>query len=133
MESFYTEGYRLYQSGRYDDAIKMFRFLGLLDPTRVRYWLGMAACMHQKKCYPEAAMLYQLCGMADPTDPIPYFYMGDCYQNMGLKGASKQCLMLCIEHCAGRDKYVQIHDRAKLMLQEMQPTNTSKTEKQAPS
>ncbi len=131
MEGFYTEGQRLYSSGKYEDALRMFRFLTLLDPTRIRYILGMAACQHMRGKYIGAAQLYQMCGLADPTDPIPHFHMADCYLKLDMIAVAVHCLKTTVRYCGGEPKYAKIRDRAKMMIKELSQREAKKSKEAA--
>lgn len=116
MEAFYTQAYQNYKAGRYNEALKIFRILSALDPTVLKYIMGMASCFHMKKDYVRAATMYHVCGSADPTDPVPYYHLSDCYAKMGLADASVECLRLVLKYAKGKPCYKEIIDRAKFLV-----------------
>src|SRR5574338_1356966 len=74
MEAIYTQGYNLYNQGKFKEASYIFRLLMLLDFTTPKYVLGLAASAHRLKDYTNAANLYLLCAALDPTNPLPQFH-----------------------------------------------------------
>ena len=63
MEAIYSQGYNLYNQGKYKDASYIFRLLMLLDYLTPKYILGLAACLHRLKDFKNAANVYLLCGV----------------------------------------------------------------------
>jgi len=79
-EAIYEQGYLLFQSGKYQDALKIFSVLRDLNPNDGRYSLGMAACFHTMKKYLDAAANYAIYKQIDPLNPAPSFYLYDCFR-----------------------------------------------------
>ena len=44
VESLYTMAYQLFEGGRYDEALKLFRLVMQLRPEDERGWLGAGVC-----------------------------------------------------------------------------------------
>ena len=72
VEGIYGQAYRLYNTGKYQDSLQLFRLLIMLNPTESKYSLGMAACFHMLKDYRHAAESYALCSILDPENPVPH-------------------------------------------------------------
>lgn len=79
IEVIYQQGYNLFQSGKYKDALLIFTNLWQLDPTNSRYPFAIAACYHYSKDYLNAAANYIFYKYMDPLNPIPCFHLYDCY------------------------------------------------------
>lgn len=82
MEAFYGYAYRLYESGNYADAQRIFQYLINLNAGDSKYSLGLGACFHMQGKYQAAIEAYMLCAFFDPESPIPYYHIADCYIKM---------------------------------------------------
>lgn len=116
MEGMYSFGYRLYNTGKYEQAIQLFRLLVMLDPTQAKFSLGLAACFHMMKDYKNAATTYILCSIIDSNDPLPHYHASDCYLELNQPEMAFNALELCIERCNNRPEFSGVKDRAKITL-----------------
>ena len=83
MEEMYDYGYRLYNSGKYKDALAVFEMLRNLDGTDSRFTFAIAASQHLSKDYTLAAGNYMLYEVLEPKDPLAYYHLFDCFTKMG--------------------------------------------------
>lgn len=83
MEAIYQVAYNLYQYGKYDEAIKIFRFLGFFDHYNKKYFMGLGACLQMLKQYKEAIDAYSFAALLDINDPKPPLYAGECHLVLG--------------------------------------------------
>jgi len=113
-ESVYAQAYRLYNTGRYWDAITVFRYLIMLDAYQAKYTLGIAACYHMLKEYQAAAETYFLCSVLDPTSPIPAFHASDCYLQLTDKASALIFLDIAIKKAGNKPEYKILKDRAEI-------------------
>lgn len=116
IEGIYGQAYRLYNTGKYDDASQLFRLLIMLNPTESKYVMGLAASFHMMKEYQNAANTYAICSVIDPNDPIPHFHASDCYYKMGDKMSAMLALEMAVKQAGERETYAKIKDRAALAL-----------------
>lgn len=117
MEAIYTQGYNLYNQGKFKEASYMFRLLMLLDFTTPKYVLGLAASAHRLKDYANAANLYLLCAALDPTNPLPHFHAADCYLQLKLPTIALFSLGMAVTASGTQPQYALVKDRAALMKQ----------------
>jgi type III secretion system low calcium response chaperone LcrH/SycD len=115
MEAIYSQGYNLYNQGRYKEASYIFRLLMLLDYMTPKYILGLAACLHRMKDYKSAANIYLLCGTIDSTNPLPHYHAADCYIQLGVPMLAIFSLRLAISAAADQPQYAVVKERAILM------------------
>ena len=115
MEAIYAQAYNLYNLGRYKEASYIFRLLMLLDFTTPKYVLGLAACLHRRKDYLNAANLYFLCAALDPTNPLPHYHSADCYLQMDALELAILSLQMSIKTCADQAQYAVLKERAQLL------------------
>jgi len=117
MEAIYTQGYNLYNQGRYKEASYIFRLLTLLDFTTSKYILGMAASLHRLKDYKNASNLYLMYGALEPTNPLPHFHSADCYLQMNAIEIAILCLTMAISIAVDQPQYAVLKERATLLRQ----------------
>ena len=115
MEAIYTQGYNLYNQGRYKEASYIFRLLTLLDFTTPKYILGMAASLHRLKDYKTAANLYMMCAALEPNNPLPHFHSADCYLQMDAIEIALLSLTMAITAAGEQPQYAMVKERAMLL------------------
>lgn len=116
IDAAYSQAYRLYNTGKYEDAVQLFRVLLLLDPTDGKHYLGLAACMHMLKEYECAVQLYMIAGMMNPKNPIPHFHASDCYIELGDRVSAILCLEMAVMYSEEKPEYQVLKDRALLTI-----------------
>jgi type III secretion system low calcium response chaperone LcrH/SycD len=99
MEAIYSMGYSLYNTGRYDDAEKVFRFLVLFDHLNPRYWIGLGAVQQVKKQYGDAVTSYGYASFLDLDNPKPQYYAAECFLALGDKENTLSALAALEEFC----------------------------------
>lgn len=117
IEGMYAFGYRLYTTGKYDQAAQIFRLLVMLNPSESKFLLGLAACYHMKKDYDKASNTYMLCSVLSPMDPLPYYHISDCFVEMEDYPMAVKSLQLCIYHASARPEYETVKNRAEVSLE----------------
>jgi type III secretion system low calcium response chaperone LcrH/SycD len=113
IEGVYGQAYRLYNTGKYNDAVHIFRYLIMLDATEPKYLMGLAACFHMLKEYDNATELYSLCSNLDPRNPIPYYHSTDCYMQMKDYRSALIAANAAIERAQKMEQYATIANRLK--------------------
>lgn len=116
LDIVYGQAYRLYNSGNYNEAANLFRLLMVLDPTEVKYGLGLGACFHMLKEYENAVKTYVTVGIMDSTSPLPYFHASDCYIQMRDKASAILCLDMAVKRAGNKPEYQVLKDRALLSI-----------------
>ncbi len=94
MQATYAHGFRLYQSGRYDDAKLFFEFLCAHDMYNADYLLGLAAVHQQMKEYQKAIPLYSLSFDLDGTNHRAMLYAGQCKLFLKDREAARICFAI---------------------------------------
>ncbi len=113
VEGIYGQAYRLYNTGKYKDAIQLFRLLIMLNATEPKYAMGLAACFHMLKEYENAIGSYGICAAIDPTNPIPHYHASDCYLKMNDKRSALIALELASSRIGEKPEYQGIKDRVE--------------------
>ncbi len=83
MEAVYSLGFNFYNTGRYDDAEKIFKFLVMFDHMTPKYWMGLGSVQQVKKNYKAAVTNYACASFLDIHDPKPQYHAAECFLAMG--------------------------------------------------
>lgn len=116
VEGIYAQAYRLYNTGRYKDAIQLFRLLVSLAPTEEKFLLGLGACFHLMKEYKDAVDTYTLCAAMNQTNPVPLYHISDCLIQMNDPVSAKISLEIAVQVAGDKPEWATLKDRAKLTL-----------------
>ncbi len=116
IEGMYSFGYRLYNTGKYEQAVQLFRLLVMFDPSQPKFAMGLGACFHMMKDYENAATTYVLCSIIDPLNPLPHYHASDCYVQLNQPENAVIALQLSIDRCNGKEEFRLIKERAQLSL-----------------
>lgn len=120
MEDLYHIAYHLYNNGKLNEALDLFRHLMILDYSSYRFALGAAACSHRLKDYNTAILCYSLAMINDPTNPLPAFYGADCYLELeNWEGVSYFCQVV-IAIAADQPQFASLRERAQLLNESVQ-------------
>lgn len=119
VEGIYGQAYRLYNTGKYKDAIQLFRLLIMLNASEARYTMGLAACFHMLKQYKNAVETYTLCAILDPENPIPHFHASDCYIQTGDHLSALIALEMAVKRAGEKPQYQTLRDRALLTIESL--------------
>ena len=102
MEALYSVGYNLFQSGKYDDAEKVLRYLAMIDHTNAKYWLALGVLLQTVRKFEQAAACYGFAGFLDLSNPEPQFYAAECFLALGDRESAKSALA-ALEEFAPKD------------------------------
>lgn len=83
MEAIYSLGFNFYNTGRIDEAEKVFKFLVLFDHMCPKYWIGMGAVQQVKRDFSAAVTSYAFASFLDLSDPKPQLHAAECYLALG--------------------------------------------------
>lgn len=129
VEGFYAHAYNLYQTGRYKDAIQIFRLLIMLNAYESKYALGLAACLHMMKEYKGAIESYTLCCILDPENPIPYYHMSDCFLEIKDPFSAIVALDMAIKRAGDKPEFQMLKDRSTMTMKSLQAEVKEKAKK----
>ncbi|MFQ5730250.1 MAG: SycD/LcrH family type III secretion system chaperone [Waddliaceae bacterium] len=135
VEGMYGQAYRLYNNGKYKDAMEMFRLLTMVDANEPKYFMGMAASLHMMKQYKGAVSVYMLCGTLDPLNPVPHYHAADCYIKMKDPFSAIISLEMAVKRAGDKPEFQAIKERSEAMIKAQkkqlnkQPTTDKREEK----
>jgi type III secretion system low calcium response chaperone LcrH/SycD len=119
VEGIYGQAYRLYNSGKYREAVQLFRLLIMLNATESKYTLGLAASFHMLKDYRHAVETYTLCAILDTESPVPHYHAADCFIQMGDLHSAIVTLDVAIKRAASKPQYQVLKDRSLMTLESL--------------
>lgn len=114
VEGVYGQAYRLYNTGKYKEAIQIFRLLVMINSTEPKYAMGLAACFHMAKDYKTAVNAYAIVQVIDPDNPISFYHASDCFIQMGDPASALISLDMAIERAGEKPEFKTLKDRAAL-------------------
>ncbi len=84
MEAVYALAHDFYQTGRYEDAETLFRFLTMFDHQNEKFWMGYAAVEQVLRHYDRAIAAYAyVCVVLDVHNVKAAYYAAECYLAKG--------------------------------------------------
>ncbi len=112
----YTYAYNLFQGGKYGEAGGIFRMLALLEPTVPLYHLALAATYQRLKEYKKAIECYFVTAVLDEENPLPFFHISHCYEQLDNNTGAVMGLGGAITRCGDEPKYAAIKNKCLIML-----------------
>lgn len=120
IESLYGTAYQMYKSGKYKDSGALFRLLTLTEPNDTRFTMGLGASKQMHKDYDEAIIAYHTCAYQDLTNPIPYFYLSECYRQKNNNHAALYSLYQSILRIQRNPLYLPLLEKTLLLAENLQ-------------
>ena len=118
IEMIYNEGGRLYNNGKYQDALGFFRLIDLVLPNIPKFAFAIGACYQMLGKNRESIAWYLKCAYFDKESPIPYYHMADCLFKLKNYGAALGALASVLQRAGDDPKYEKICGKTKLMMED---------------
>lgn len=83
IESIYSIGYTCYQTGKYDEAENVFRFLCAYDHLQTKYSLALGGALQAQRKFAEAAAIYANILLLDFYETRAYYHIAECQLALG--------------------------------------------------
>ena len=99
LEAVYSLGFGYYNTGKFDDAQKLFEFLVLFDHLNAKYWFALGAVQQAKKMFDKAVSSYGYSSFLDLENPKPQYHAAECFIAMGDKGNAASAIMALEHYC----------------------------------
>lgn len=119
MEATYAVAYNLYSAGKYEESLKVFKFLCFYDHMERKYWLGQGAAQQMLGRHEQAVQSYSYAALLDIKDPRPPMHAADCYMSLGNWEAAQSALHCVIEFSGDDPTKKSYRDRAEALLSMM--------------
>ncbi|MBE6382631.1 MAG: CesD/SycD/LcrH family type III secretion system chaperone [Lentisphaerae bacterium] len=99
LEAVYSLAFGYYQTGKYEEALKLFQFLVLFDHLNKKYWMGLGAVQQVLKDFQNAVVSYGYCSFLDLKNPKPQLHAAECFLAMGDKRSAASAIFALEEFC----------------------------------
>jgi len=119
LEAVYSLGHGFYTSGRYGDALDIFRFLCMHRHMDPRFWFGLGATNQMLGDHATAVTAYRTCAMLDLEDAQVPMRAAECFRAMGDAESTRQALEAVVEVSKGKPAQAAYAKRADAMLEQM--------------
>ncbi|MBS9884819.1 SycD/LcrH family type III secretion system chaperone VcrH [Vibrio alginolyticus] len=117
IEHIYAVGYNFFQSGKIEQAAKVFQLLSMLDHYQVRFFIGLGAARQELGEYLQAIDAYSYAALVDVNDPRPPFHSAECHLKLEQLTEAESGFYSAKEMSAGKSQYADLHERAGIMLE----------------
>ncbi|HHF3275408.1 TPA: SycD/LcrH family type III secretion system chaperone VcrH [Vibrio alginolyticus] len=117
IEHIYAVGYNFFQSGKIEQAAKVFQLLSMLDHYQARFFIGLGAARQELGEYLQAIDAYSYAALVDVNDPRPPFHSAECHLKLEQLTAAESGFYSAKEMSAGKSQYADLHERAGIMLE----------------
>ena len=99
LEAVYSLEFSYYNTGKFDDAQKLFEFLVLFDHLNAKYWFALGAVQQARKDFQKAIASYGYSSFLDLENPKPQFHAAECFLALGDKANAASAIMALEEYC----------------------------------
>ncbi|HCE1807663.1 TPA: SycD/LcrH family type III secretion system chaperone VcrH [Vibrio parahaemolyticus] len=117
IEHIYAVGYNFFQSGKIEQAAKVFQLLSMLDHYQARFFIGLGAARQELGEYLQAIDAYSYAALVDINDPRPPFHSAECHLKLEKLTEAESGFYSAKEMSAGKSQYADLHQRAGIMLE----------------
>ncbi|HHX8278978.1 SycD/LcrH family type III secretion system chaperone VcrH [Vibrio antiquarius] len=117
IEHIYAVGYNFFQSGKIEQAAKVFQLLSMLDHYQARFFIGLGAARQELGEYLQAIDAYSYAALVDVNDPRPPFHSAECHLKLEQLTEAESGFYSAKEMSAGKSQYAGLHERAGIMLE----------------
>ncbi|HIF6102940.1 SycD/LcrH family type III secretion system chaperone VcrH [Vibrio parahaemolyticus] len=117
IEHIYAVGYNFFQSGKIEQADKVFQLLSMLDHYQARFFIGLGAARQELGEYLQAIDAYSYAALVDINDPRPPFHSAECHLKLEQLTEAESGFYSAKEMSAGKSQYADLHQRAGIMLE----------------
>ncbi|HCH1964838.1 TPA: SycD/LcrH family type III secretion system chaperone VcrH [Vibrio parahaemolyticus] len=117
IEHIYAVGYNFFQSGKIEQAAKVFQLLSMLDHYQARFFIGLGAARQELGEYLQAIDAYSYAALVDINDPRPPFHSAECHLKLEQLTEAESGFYSAKEMSAGKSQYADLQQRAGIMLE----------------
>lgn len=126
LEKIYAQAKKLYHSGKYRVSRALFSVLILVHPKCPAALLGHASCSLMLNDLDASIDMFLEYGALVPKDPMPYFYISNCYEKKDDLYSTMIALQTVVNRAGNQPQYQEIKERALLALDYIGKTLNSK-------
>ncbi len=119
MAELYSKGYNYYQEDQYTESVVLFKWLVILNPFEVKYWMGYAANQQLLGQYEKALHSYAMWAMMADEDPMPHFHAYECYKKIDNPQDERKALKQAHKRAVSKPVYSEIRQEIEQCLQQL--------------
>lgn len=116
IDALYSAAYHHYQTGAYEEALKIFKPLLVMNSTDNRVWLGYGAAAQMLKNHDDALKAYGYASLLDPNDPRPFFHAMECHISLKNFDEAKTAGEYVVGITSEKPEHAKILARTQLLL-----------------
>ena len=128
LEQMYALGFSQYQSGKYEEAQKIFQVLCVLDHYEARFFLGLGASRQALGLYQQAIDSYSYGAMMDLQEPRFPFHAAECLLHLGELDKAESGFHSAQLLAADKPQHTALADNAGTMLEAVKARKDSQNE-----
>ncbi|MDE1461009.1 SycD/LcrH family type III secretion system chaperone [Spartinivicinus poritis] len=128
IETAYAVAYQYYESGKYQEASKMFHLLCSLDHYQAKFFIGLGACRHMLKEYQAAIDAFSYVSVLEFSDPRAPFYAAECHLALNNIKEAESGFRATIEFAKGNKEYHDLKIEAENKLNMLLKLKNRKTD-----
>jgi type III secretion system low calcium response chaperone LcrH/SycD len=117
LEAAYSIAYDFYRNGKFEDAKAFFRLLTIANSFERKYWMGLAACCHMLKLYPEAIDCYSAAALQDPSDPYAHWHAAECFFHLEDLNKAQEALSSALKAAQDNDSHHPLIPQLSLLAE----------------
>lgn len=117
QEEIYIIAHDYYEQGKYAESLALFQMLARINPNSFRFVYGLASSYHQIRDYINASLGFYTALSLEPLNPMPAFYLADCFLNLDAPEDALNFLDMTIAICEEDKKgtFEKLKERCKLI------------------
>lgn len=119
LEWLYAQAYNLYKAGQYKDSILLFRAVIQINPMVSKYYIGLGACYFMLKEYETAIFPYLAADYVDKANPIPLYYVAECFLKLNNKPAALKAYDQLLELFKSVPLFPHLRERIRLSAEQL--------------
>lgn len=116
IEGLYSIGYHYFESGAYEEALKVFKPLVLLDSADSRNWLALGATRQMLGQYESAIESFAPAAVLEPENPKPFFNALECHVALKNYDKAKEAAHYIIAIASDKREHAALIARVKVIL-----------------
>ncbi len=115
MEKLYAVGYKIYEKGRFRDALEFFENLFYLNPLDYKICYSAAAAAQRMGDWYRAILYYAYAAAAQEKAPEPSYFSAECCVQIGKEKAAIKLYEKAVEKCGNRPEYQELKERCQVL------------------
>lgn len=113
MDRSFCTAQAFFSEKKYKEAATLYFFLRTLNPRVPEYWFGEGVSLQLQNEFDEAASRYVMGLLLEPNNPLLFFQIGRCLNQLNEKESAIKAVESCIQYAENKEKYKDLLKSAK--------------------